>query len=224
LSSKINQTVYECIATDTDFYYVAYQKAPLIFEKLRQTIGISAFLDGLKVYFERHQFELVLLSDIQQAFEDVIGQSLDWFFFPWFDNLYLPNYSITGNKYSSETQNLTITVVDQNEAWNDFEYSQQVPLNVYDASNSLIFSQTVWINGTTELSFTLSSKPHRVSLVYNNYVLVQIADEFDLTLDSLVQNDDQAIPGYEMAFFLMISLILIGFVIVAHRRKLKSNI
>ncbi|MHA1234498.1 MAG: hypothetical protein ACTSQL_05360, partial [Promethearchaeota archaeon] len=156
---------------------------------------------GLKVYFERHQFELVLLSDIQQAFEDVIGQSLDWFFFPWFDNLYLPNYSITGNKYSSETQNLTITVVDQNEAWNDFEYSQQVPLNVYDASNSLIFSQTVWINGTTELSFTLSSKPHRVSLVYNNYVLVQIADEFDLTLDSLVQNDDQAIPGYEMAFY-----------------------
>jgi len=88
----------------------------------------------------------------------------------------------------------------------------------------LIFSQTVWINGTTELSFTISNHPHRVSLIYSNYILVQLADELDLTLDSLVQNGDQAIPGYEMAFFLMISLILIGFVIVAHRRKIKSNI
>ncbi|NVM18542.1 MAG: M1 family metallopeptidase [Candidatus Lokiarchaeota archaeon] len=223
-SSKINQTVYECLATGTDYWYVAYHKAPLIFEKLRQTIGLTDFLDGLKLYFERHQFELVLLSDIQQAFEDVVGQSLDWFFFPWFDNLYLPKYSITKNTYNSETQTLDITIVDLNEPWNDYEYSQQVPLYVYDASNSLISSQTVWINGTTELSFNISTRPNRVSLNYNNYVLVQLENEFDLGLDSLVQNADQAIPGYEMEFLLMLSLILIGFVIVDHRRKIKSKI
>ncbi|GAH33246.1 unnamed protein product, partial [marine sediment metagenome] len=66
LSSKINQTVYECLATGTDYYYVAYHKAPLIFEKLRYNIGFTDFLEGLKLYFERHQFELVLLSDLQQ--------------------------------------------------------------------------------------------------------------------------------------------------------------
>ena len=223
-SSKINQTVYECIATDTDFNYIAYHKAPLVFEKLRQTIGLTAFLEGLKLYFERHQFEIVILSDIQLAFEDVVGQSLDWFFFPWFDNFLLPNYSITRNIYNSETQNLDITVIDLNEPLNDYNYSQQVPLYVYDILNSLIFSQTVWINGTTELSFNISHQPYRVSLIYSNYVLVQLADEFDLSLDSLVQNGDQAIPGYEMALFLMLSLILIGFVIVNHRRKIKSNI
>ncbi len=223
-SSKINQTVYECIATDTDFYYVAYKKAPLIFEKLRLTLGLTDFLEGLKLYFERHQFELVLLSDIQLAFEDVVGQSLDWFFFPWFDNFFLPKYSITRNNYSSESQNLTITIVDLNEPWNDYEYSQQVPLHVYDTSNSLIFNQIVWINGTTELSFTISKQPHRVSLIYSNYVLVQLADEFDLTLDSIVPTDDPVIPGYEMSFFLLISLIFISFVIIAHRRKIKKSI
>ncbi len=223
-SSKINQTVYECLDTGTEFYYVAYEKAPLIFEKLRQTLGLTDFLEGLRLYFERHQFELVLLSDIQQAFEDVVGQSLDWFFFPWFDNLFLPKYSITQNIYNSETQNLKITIVDLNEQWNDYEYSQQVPLNVYDASNSLIFSQTVWINGTTELSFSISNQPNRVSLNYNNYVLVQLVDEFSLTLDSIVQSDDPAISGYEMAFLLMLSLVLIGFVIVEHRRKITINI
>ena len=223
-SSKINQTVYECIATDTDFNYIAYKKAPLVFEKLRQTIGLTAFLEGLKLYFERHQFEIVILSDIQLAFEDVVGQSLDWFFFPWFDNFLLPNYSITRNIYNSETQNLDITVIDLNEPLNDYNYSQQVPLYVYDILNSLIFSQTVWINGTTELSFNISHQPYRVSLIYINYVLVQLTDEFDLSLDSLVQNGDQAIPGYEMSFFLLLSLILIGFVIVDYRRKIKNNI
>jgi hypothetical protein len=223
-SSKINQTIYECIATATDYYHVAYKKAPLVFEKLRHTLGLTDFLEGLKLYFERHQFEIVLLSDLQQAFEDVVGQSLDWFFFPWFDNLLLPKYSITRNIYNSETQNLDITIIDLNEPLNDYNYSQQVPLYVYDASNSLIFSQTVWINGTTELSFNISNQPNRVSLIYSNYVLVQLTDEFDLSLDSLVQNGDQAIPGYEMALLLMLSLILIGFVIVDHRRKIKSNI
>ncbi|NVM46617.1 MAG: M1 family metallopeptidase [Candidatus Lokiarchaeota archaeon] len=221
LSSKINQTVYECLATDTDYWYVAYTKAPLIFEKLRQTIGLSDFLDGLKLYFTRHQFELVLLSDIQRAFEDVVGHSLDWFFFPWFDNSFLPKYSITHNSYNSDTQNLNIRIIDLNEPLNDYNYSQQVPLHVYDASNSLIFSQTVWINGTTELSFSLSTRPRKVSLIYSNYVLVQLTDYFDLTLDSFIPFESGWIPGYEMASFLVISIVLIGFVLYDHRRKIK---
>jgi len=81
----------------------------------------------------------------------------------------------------------------------------------------------VWINGTTELSFTISNQPNKVRLFYSYFVLVQMTDEFDLTLDSFVQNDSHWIPGYEMAFFLMFSLILTGFVIVDHKRKIKSK-
>ena len=222
-SSKINQSVYECLATDTDYWYVAYTKAPLIFEKLRQTIGLSDFLDGLKLYFARHQFDFVLLSDIQQAFEDVVGHSLDWFFFPWFDNFFLPKYSISQNSYNSDTQNLDITIIDLNEPWNDYDYSQQVPLQIYDESDSMILSQTVWINGTTELSFTLSTRPRKVSLIYSNYVLVQLTNQFDLTLDSIVPNDGWWISGYEIASFLTTSIVLIGFVLYYYRRKIKSN-
>ena len=222
-SSKINQTVYECLATDTEYNYTAYKKTPLIFEKLRQTLGLTDFLEGLKVYFERHQFELVLLSDIQQAFEDVVGQSLDWFFFPWFDNLFLPKYSITRNNYSPETQILTITIVDLNDPLNDYEYSQQVPLSVYDASNSLIFSQTIWINGTTELSFTISNQPHRVSLIYSNYVLVQLADEFDLTLDSLVRSDDQGLLVIVLAIVIPTVVIATVVTIVILKRKRRAS-
>jgi len=118
---------------------------------------------------------------------------------------------------------LGITIIVQRLVQIDNSYSQQVPLDIFDASSTLISSQIVWINGTTQLSFTLSNQPNRVRIFYSNYVLVQLADEYDLSLDSYVQNGDQAIPGYEMAFLLMLSLILIGFVIVYHRRKIKSN-
>ena len=114
-------------------------------------------------------------------------QSLDWFFFPWFDNLYLPKYSIAQNTYNTGNQKLNLTIDDLNEPLNDYGYSQQIPLEVYNNSDSLIFSQTIWINGTTELSFTITNQPYRVVLNYDNYVLVQIANGTDLTLDSLVQ-------------------------------------
>ncbi len=227
LRSKINQTVYECLATNTDYYYVAYHKAPLIFETLRKTIGLTDFLDALKLFFERYQFDFVLLSDIQQACEDVVGNSLDWFFFPWFDNFYLPKYTITQNVYYSANQSLVITIEDTNEAFNNYAYSQQVPLYVYSASDSLILNQTVWINGTTELSFTLSTQPYEVTLDYDNYVLVQIAHGLDLSLDSLVQiiedPGQEIIPGYEMTIFLIFSLTLIGYVINNYRRKNNKN-
>ncbi len=222
LSSKINQTVYECLATDTDYYYVAYHKAPLIFEMLRQTLGLTNFLEGLKLYFERHQFEIVLLSDLQQAFEDVVGQSLDWFFFPWFDNLYLPKYSFSEHIYSATTKILNLTIEDINMPLNDYVYSQQVPLAVYDVSGYEIYSQDMWINGTTELSLNLSTNPSKVSLLYNNYVLVQLNIGDDLTLDLIIQSAEQAILGYDIGIFILLSTHLIGLLVVVIKRKVKK--
>ncbi len=219
LSSKINQTVYECIATYTDYVHIAYKKAPLIFEKLRLILGLTDFLEGLKLFFERHQFELVLLSDIQQAFEDIVGQSLDWFFFPWFDNGFLPNYAFSNHNYNTGTKRLTFTIEDLNEPLNDYQYSQQVPLAIYDASKQLILSEDVWINGTTEFSFTLPKDPGKVSLLYENYTLVQLDSDSELRLDLII---NQAIPGYHLYILILVSLLIIAISIVIIRKKLRD--
>ena len=221
-SSKINQTIYECIDTNTDYWYVAYTKAPLIFEKLRQTIGHSNFIAGLRHYFESYQFKLVVLSDMQQAFEAVMGQSLDWFFFPWFDNLYLPKYSFSEHNYNATTKILNLTIEDINEPLNDYAYSQQVPLAVYDVSGYEIYSQDIWINGTTELSLNLSTNPGKVSLLYNNYVLVQFNTDFDLSLDLIIQRAELAILGYDIGIFMLLSAHIIGLLIVVIKRKVKK--
>jgi hypothetical protein len=220
MSSKINQTIYECIDTNTDYWYVAYTKAPLIFEKLRQTIGHSNFVAGLRYYFENYKFKLVVLSDIQQAFEAVVGQSLDWFFFPWFDNPYLPKYSFSEHNYNAATKILNLTIEDINEPLNDYMYSQQVPLVVYDVSGYEIYSQDIWINDTTELSLNLSKNPGKVSLLYNNYVLVQLNAEYDLSLDLIIQSAE--ILGYDIGIFILLSASLIGLLIVVIKRKVKK--
>ena len=60
-----------------------------------------------------------------------------------------------------------------------------------------------------------------MSLVYNNYVLVQLSDDFDLTLDSFIPLESGWIPGYEMVIFLISSFILIGFILIHNRKKIK---
>jgi len=79
LPNKINQTTYECIASGTDYWYTAYRKSPMIWEKLRLTIGNDSFFEGLRLIVARHQFQFAWLPDCQQAFEDVVESSLDWF-------------------------------------------------------------------------------------------------------------------------------------------------
>jgi hypothetical protein len=195
MGSKINQTIYECIDTNTDY-------------------------SGLRYYFENYKFKLVVLSDIQQAFEAVVGQSLDWFFFPWFDNPYLPKYSFSEHNYNASTKILNLTIEDINMPLNDYAYSQQVPLAVYDVSGHEIYSQEIWINGTTELSLNLSTNPGKVSLLYNNYVLVQLNANYDLSLDLIFQSAE--ILGYDIGIFMLLSAPLVGFLIVAIKRKGKK--
>ena len=219
LSAKINQSVYECLLTNTYFYFVAYHKAPLIFEKLRQTIGHTNFIAGLKHYVEMHQFKIVLLSDLQNSFEDIVGYSLDWFFYPWFDNGLLPNYAFSNHNYNSDTKSLSFTIEDLNEPWNAYEYSQQVPLAIYDASEQLILSEDVWINGTTEFSFILPKDPRKVSLLYDNYVIVQLNPNSNFRLDLLI---DQAIPGYDLYILILVSMQIIAISIVIIRKRLRN--
>ncbi|MFX1513863.1 MAG: M1 family metallopeptidase [Promethearchaeota archaeon] len=93
LPNKINQSVYECNESNTNYYYTAYRKAPILLQKLRLTLGHENFMAGLRFFFEQYKFKIAFFPNLQQSFEAVIGQSLDWFFLTWFDNPYIPNYN-----------------------------------------------------------------------------------------------------------------------------------
>jgi len=135
LPSKINQSVYEFISSNTDYYFASYRKAPLILEKLRQTLGNVNFIEGVRLYFQTWKFRHATLKDLQEVFEFVNKSSLDWFFLPWYNNAYLPAYRFSSHDYNADSGNLSLTIKDLSEPVNEYNYSQQVPLEIYNTNN-----------------------------------------------------------------------------------------
>ncbi|MBA7641983.1 hypothetical protein ES703_49669 [subsurface metagenome] len=220
LPNKINQSVPDCFISGTNYWYLGYTKTNTILEKLRLTLGHEKFIEGLTYFFQDHYFEIADLTDLQNAFETVVGESLDWFFFPWFDNPYLPKYNFVNVIYDATSKILNITIEDINENLNQYSYSQQVPLNIFSSDSSLIFSDNEWINGTTSLLIQLEKTPQRVVLNYTDFVLVQFSDynlDYLETTDiTIINKPRQQIPGYNIIFILL-TFSAVGLIIITKK-------
>lgn len=221
LSSKINASVYDAVNA-SNYYYTAYTKAPLIFEKLRRSIGNTIFLTGLRLFFSQKVYKIALLSDLQQAMESVYGSSLDWFFFPWFDNFYLPKYNFVECNYDGNQQILQLIINDLNEPLNDYNYSQQVQLLIYDSSG-LTLDEWIWINGTTTRNISLSNKPRKVRLEYGDEVLVQLYSEYNTYIERVLKKSTK-ISGFELSILLLFCLVPLVYLIyktsINHKKKI----
>ena len=222
LPSKLNQSAYDLIATSLNWVYISYYKSPLIFEKICRTLGESNFLIGLNNFFEQYKFEIALLSNLQDVFEALIGSWLDWLFFPWFDNDYIPNYRFTKCSYDENTNNLTVIIADQNENINDYSYSQQVMLYVYDSEDSIIYSDYVWINSTTIIVIPLVDIPYNVRLEYGQEVIAQLRDEYITYIESLV-NEGGIIFGFDVSLLLIFSVVPLIYLNYNLKIKQKRN-
>jgi len=223
LQSKINQSVYEFISSNTDYYFAAYRKAPLILEKLRQIIRHINFIQGVRLYFETWKFKHATLTDLQDVFEFVINSSLDWFFLPWYNNAYLPTYRFSSYDYNADNSTLSLTIRDVSEPANEYPYSQQVPLEIYNTNNQKFYSELIWVNSTTTIQIELSQIPKVARLSYDNYVLVQLDNPLELYLD-LIITDTGTILGFELGILTLSSIVSMGLIIYLTRRKLRVAI
>jgi len=185
--SVINQSNYE---RPELVGYIDYTKAPLILEKLRIEIGHEKFVESLSYFFKQNYFEIATLPDLQEAFESVCGENMDWFFLPWFDNPFLPDYSFAGVVYNLTDGTVTISVEDLNEDSNPYSYSQQVVVRVENDFAGVLLEEMVWINGTTTFTRLVSTRPSEVCLDYEGYVLV---DLISYDVDSLSTQNIQVV-------------------------------
>jgi len=74
---------------NTVYASIVYNKGAWVLHMLRHVVGEDNFWAGLQEYFARHQYSSATTEDLQQAFETVVADSLDWFFHQW---VYEPNY------------------------------------------------------------------------------------------------------------------------------------
>jgi hypothetical protein len=222
LTSKINASVYDAF-DENNYYYIGYMKTPLIIEKLRTTIGNISFLAGIQLFFNQQVNKIALLSDLQLAMESAYGEDLDWFFFPWFDNLFLPKYAISDCYYDINQWFFHIIISDLNEMFNQYGYSQQVPVTLFDSNNNIVY-QSVWkINHTFHIAIHFDWAPgyektkiSKVRLDYNNDVLVQLDFPFILYLENQVEivgSENGIIPGYPFIFITLYSSLGLIYII-----------
>ena len=83
---------------------------------------------------------------------------------------------------------LIVTVEDENEVYNPYSYSQRVPIRVLDSTDEVLVDEVVWINGTTSLILEVAGTPDEVSLLYEDYILVELVE---LGIHSLSTRDIQ---------------------------------
>ncbi|HEX6642406.1 MAG TPA: M1 family aminopeptidase, partial [Thermoanaerobaculia bacterium] len=63
---------------------MTYSKTGIVVYMLREYLGEETFRRGLREFYDRHALEHVRPVDFFDAFEDVSGQDLDWFWQQWF--------------------------------------------------------------------------------------------------------------------------------------------
>lgn len=62
----------------------SYAKGGRILHMLRRYVGDDAFFLSLQNYLKKHRFKSTEISDLREAFEEVSGEDLNWFFDQWF--------------------------------------------------------------------------------------------------------------------------------------------
>ena len=226
LPNKINQSVPECEISGTNYWYIGYTKANTILEKLRQTVGHTAFINSLRSFFREFYFEIADLSDLVEMFEIVTGDSLDWFFYPWFDNAYLPEYDITNAVFDLATNMLTFTIYDINEHLHQYTYSQLIPVQIYRQYSYLEYEELHWINGSTTFTIEVDPLPNRIRLDYSDvedFVLVQVPNySIDYFETSNIAIIDSRIPGYDL-LVIIFTLSLFAVIVIYKRNYTKTK-
>jgi len=145
---------------------IIYYKGASVFRSLQFVLGNETFFrcirELLRVCHNRRECSL---TDVQDVFENVSGQKLNWFFNEWFYTTKVPNYYVKnlslkslGKKYV-----LSFEIVDEN------SFKMPLEIEVVTAKGNVI--RRIWVQGRSRVSFELDEKPEAIVLDPNEWIL-----------------------------------------------------
>lgn len=80
----------------------SYAKGGLILHMLRKIVGDEAFFASLQLYLKKYQYQTAEVHQLRMAFEEVVGEDLNWFFNQWFLSSGHPDLSVTDSFANGE--------------------------------------------------------------------------------------------------------------------------
>ncbi len=87
----------------------SYNKGGCTLHMLRKMVGDEAFFASLKRYLTEHALSPVEVDELRMAFEDQLGEDLEWFFDQWYKKAGHPELTVT-HRYDNDTQTLILTI------------------------------------------------------------------------------------------------------------------
>ncbi|MBY0425593.1 MAG: M1 family metallopeptidase [Cytophagales bacterium] len=136
----------------------SYNKGGRILHMLRKQVGDAAFFASLNLYLKKNEFKPAEVHHLRQAFEEITGEDLNWFFNQWFLS---PGHASIKVSHSYSDSTLKIKV------W-------QMQDSLYTPIYRLPVKLDVWTNGKRkrtdlvvtkkyeEFSLPLSQKPDAI--------------------------------------------------------------
>ncbi|HEX7583493.1 MAG TPA: M1 family metallopeptidase [Prolixibacteraceae bacterium] len=161
------------------FDAVSYEKGGRILNMLRNQVGDSAFFKSLNLYLTTKKFQSAEAQDLRLAFEEVIGQDLNWFWNQWFYGSGHPKLDISYNyDATGKTAKVFIRQTQPNKM---FRFS--IAVDIYQGAKKKRYK--VWVDQTADtLSFPAASKPDLINVDGDKILLCEKTDH--KTLDNFI--------------------------------------
>ena len=105
-----------------------YAKGGWVLHMLRGLVGDETFFRSIRAYYARHAYGTALTADLQHAFEEVSGRSLDWFFQQW---VHQPGHPVLEPRWemSEDGRELILTIAQtQSPNWPTFRLPLEVEI------------------------------------------------------------------------------------------------
>ena len=160
----------------------SYNKGGLVLHMLRDLVGDEAFFASLRLYLQRHAYSAVEVDDLRQAFEELTGKDLNWFFNQWYLSKGHPELDVK-HLYDPATKKLTVNI-DQVQDQKGFPAVFQLPVEI----------GTYYANGQNDVhTILLDQKNQSYTLDVDDVPVAVVIDPRDILL-AVVQ---QEIPPTE---------------------------
>ncbi|MDO8969664.1 MAG: M1 family aminopeptidase, partial [Saprospiraceae bacterium] len=154
----------------------SYNKGGCALHMLRGYVGDEAFFAGLNRYLKKHEYTDVEVHELRLAFEDVVGQDLNWFFNQWYLGAGHPLLDIEYG-WDETTKKASVTVTQSQEGPEVARvFELPVAVDIYDVSGK---SRREQIRITKRQQTFLFDSPSKPALL-----------NFDATKSLLCQKND----------------------------------
>ena len=138
----------------------SYQKGAWSLHMLRRTVGDSAFIRGVRAYYNAHRHSTATTDDLRQALERESGQELGWFFHQWLERPGFPEIT-TSWEYVPSTKRVRVRVR-QGERFGAYRFPLVVEVRTKSGVKTEKVEITAQRDTTVDLAGSFTERPTAV--------------------------------------------------------------